>query len=146
MVTEADFSDLVLQVVDDSSFMRRLTVDILKHFGVGTILEAESAETALAQIVMLRPDLIICDWQMYPTDGLSFLRQLRGHGDRRIAQIPFLMMTGHASDDYVRTAVKEGANSFLVKPYIIAGLMSHLLRTLQEAAEKEAACEVWNVA
>lgn len=146
MLTKADFSDLVMQVVDDSSFMRRLTADVLKHFGVGTILEAESAEIALAQIEQLRPDLIICDWQMYPTDGLSFLRQLRRHGDRRMAQIPFLMITGHASDEYVRVALKDGANSFVVKPYAVATLMTHVLRILEEAAEKEKACEVWNVA
>jgi two-component system chemotaxis response regulator CheY len=145
MLTEADFSGLIIQIVDDSGFIRRLTADILQHFGVGTILQADSAEAAFEQISHVRPDLIICDWQMYPTDGMSFLRQLRGHGDRRLAGVPFLMITGHGSDDYVAAAIKAGANSFIVKPYAIGTLMTHLLRVLEDAAKNES-CEVWNIA
>lgn len=145
MLTEVDFTKLSMLVVDDSRFMRRLTVDILESFGVGTILQAESPEDAFAKLANNSPDLIISDWQMHPTDGLSFLRQLRSHADRAVASTPFLMVTGHASDEYVLAAKVERANSFIVKPYSISTLMTHILRILEDVAEAQVG-EVWHIA
>lgn len=101
---------------------------MLISFGVGKVFQAESADQAFARMAVSRPDLIICDWQMHPVDGLAVLRKLRlqSAGSRT----PFIMLTGHNSNDDVATAIGEGADSYIVKPFSSATLMSHLLKVI----------------
>ena len=76
-IAKADFSQLSILVVDDSQFVRRLIQEILLSFGVVKVFLAESAEQAFTSRDMHCPDLIICDWQMHPVDGLAILRKIR---------------------------------------------------------------------
>ena len=129
-ITKADFSQLTILVVDDSEFVRRLVLEMLSGFGVGKILLAESAQEAFARMEIARPDLIICDWQMHPVDGLAVLRKLRLQPSEDYPRIPFIMLTGHNSTDDVTTAIGEGADSYIVKPFSSATLMTHLLKVI----------------
>lgn len=129
-ITRADFSQLTILVIDDSEFVRRLVLEMLSGFGVGKILLAESAEMAFARMEVNRPDLIICDWQMHPVDGLAVLRKLRLQPSEDYPRIPFIMLTGHNSTDDVTTAIGEGADSYVVKPFSSATLMTHLLKVI----------------
>jgi two-component system, chemotaxis family, chemotaxis protein CheY len=129
-ITKADFSQLTILVIDDSEFVRRLVLEMLSGFGVGKILLAESADEAFARMDVARPDLIICDWQMHPVDGLAVLRKLRLQPSEDYPRIPFIMLTGHNSTDDVTTAIGEGADSYIVKPFSSATLMTHLLKVI----------------
>lgn len=129
-ITKADFSQLTILVIDDSEFVRRLVLEMLSGFGVGKILLAESAAEAFARMDGTRPDLIICDWQMHPVDGLAVLRKLRLQPSEDYPRIPFIMLTGHNSTDDVTTAIGEGADSYIVKPFSSATLMTHLLKVI----------------
>ena len=129
-ITKADFSQLTILVIDDSDFVRRLVLEMLSGFGVGKILLAESANEAFARMDVARPDLIICDWQMHPVDGLAVLRKLRLQPSQDYPRIPFIMLTGHNSTDDVTTAIGEGADSYIVKPFSSATLMTHLLKVI----------------
>lgn len=129
-ITKADFSQLTILVIDDSEFVRRLVLEMLSGFGVGKILLAESAAEAFARMEVNRPDLIICDWQMHPVDGLAVLRKLRLQPSEDYPRIPFIMLTGHNSTDDVTTAIGEGADSYVVKPFSSATLMTHLLKVI----------------
>jgi len=129
-ITKADFSQLTILVIDDSDFVRRLVLEMLSGFGVGKILLAESAQEAFARMEVARPDLIICDWRMHPVDGLAVLRKLRLQPSEDYPRIPFIMLTGHNSTDDVTTAIGEGADSYIVKPFSSATLMTHLLKVI----------------
>ena len=129
-ITKADFSQLTILVIDDSEFVRRLVLEMLSGFGVGKILLAESAQEAFARMEVARPDLIICDWRMHPVDGLAVLRKLRLQPSEDYPRIPFIMLTGHNSTDDVTTAIGEGADSYIVKPFSSATLMTHLLKVI----------------
>ena len=134
-ITKADFSQLSILVVDDSQFVRKLVEEILTSFGVGQIFSTDSVDKAFAQMEVDRPDLIICDWQMSPVDGLTFLRRLRQDFASRYAGIPFIMLTGHSGNEDVSKAIGEGANSYIVKPFSAQTLMNHLLKVI--VADKE---------
>jgi two-component system chemotaxis response regulator CheY len=133
-ITKADFSRLNILVIDDSSFVRRLVEEILTGFGVGKVSTAESAEKAFAEMESNCPDLVICDWQMYPEDGLSVLRKLRQELATRYPRMPFIMLTGHSGTEDVSAAIGEGANSYIVKPFSAQTLMNHILKVI--AADK----------
>lgn len=129
-IAKADFSQLSILVVDDSPYVRRLVQEILLSFGIGKVFLAESAEQAFLRLEMHSPDIIICDWQMHPVDGLAILRKLRLDNSSRYSRTPFIMLTGHAGNDDVAAAIGEGADSYIVKPFSAGTLMSHLLKVI----------------
>ena len=144
-VTKADFSQLAILVIDDSEFVRRLVFEMLTGFGAGKVILAETADEAFAKMEVQRPDLIICDWRMHPVDGLAVLRKLRLQPSEDLPRIPFIMLTGHNSTEDVTTAIGEGADSYVVKPFSSATLMSHLLKVIIDDKGHLDAREAWAV-
>jgi CheY-like chemotaxis protein len=129
-IAKADFSPLTILVIDDSLFMQRLLAEMLASFGVGKVMTAASADEAFKRIDMRVPDVIFCDWQMYPEDGLSLLRRLRAQTQSRLAYVPFVMVTGHNANEDVTLALGEGADSYIVKPFSSETLMNHLIKVI----------------
>jgi len=130
IISKADFSRFSILVIDDSPFILRLVSEMLKSFGVGIVCLAATADEAFAKMQRSPPDVIVCDWEMYPADGLSVLRKLRQQSHSRFCHIPFIMLTGHNGNDDVTTALGEGADSYVVKPFSCETLMNHLLKVI----------------
>src|SRR6516225_9364901 len=80
-------------VVDDDDVVRQVILQQLRLFGFENFLEARNGTEAyqLALDPLNRIDLIICDWEMPKTDGITLLRAIRGHRTR--AETPFIMVT-----------------------------------------------------
>jgi CheY-like chemotaxis protein len=151
-ITKADFSPLTILVIDDSPFMLRLLAEMLAGFGVGKVLTAATAEEAFERMQLRAPDVIFCDWQMYPTDGLAVLRRLRQQNEPQLAYVPFVMVTGHNANEDVTLALGEGADSYVVKPFSSETLMNHLIKVivgdkshLAERGPQNGAKEMWAV-
>jgi two-component system chemotaxis response regulator CheY len=123
-----DLSDIQFLVVDDNEFVRRLVFEILVSFGARYVQQATSAEEALAAMKRREPDLIITDWVMPGLTGLDLLRSLRGGGGA--TRIPVIVLSGHATSDYVSQALGEGADSYIVKPFSPQTVMDHLLKVI----------------
>ena len=100
----------------------------------------------LRLIKELDPDLIISDIQMPGMDGLTMLRQLEQEGFPYYA----LILTGHPSFDYVRTALHLGVVDYVLKPVDIENFISVLNQTeakiIKEKSEKiNLAQSVWSL-
>ena len=150
-ITKADFSPLTILVIDDSPYMLRLMAEMLGSFGVGKVWVAASAEEAFSRMQAGAPDVIFCDWQMHPTDGLAILRRLRQHNQSQLACIPFVMVTGHNANEDVTLALGEGADSYIVKPFSCETLMNHLIKVIVQdkshltQAQDEEPKQMWAV-
>ena len=109
-------------VVDDSETIRKLLVSYLKEAGVNEIVEAPSADLALAKIqTMPNLDLILTDWHMPGMTGIDFLQLLRAMP--RFKSIPIVMTTSESSGENVVAALRAGATNYVIKPFS----KSHLL-------------------
>lgn len=73
--------------------------------------EAQDGAGALALVEELSPDIVILDLAMPGLDGLELLRRLRARqpGTRTI------VLTMHASPEYVLRAIRDGAHGYLLK-------------------------------
>lgn len=109
-------TSLDLMVVDDSDSMRRLYRTCLTTFGITKLRMFDSANAALREIKNYPPDLIIVDWRMGPPNGLEFLHRLRSTDMTMACLTAAIMVTGHASESFVKSAMLAGAQQFLVKP------------------------------
>ena len=100
--------------VDDSRMVRRLSREILEGFGY-QVTEAEDGAEALARVKAGGlPDLITLDWNMPNMNGLDFLAKVR---ETKGKELPVIMITTEAEKANVITAIKAGANNYIVKPF-----------------------------
>ncbi|MBN2712917.1 MAG: response regulator [Planctomycetes bacterium] len=101
-------------VVDDSSTMRRIITNSLKTMGQETVVEAGDGIEGLAQLkANADVGLILTDWNMPNMNGLEFLTKVRETNK----DVPIVMITTEAEKQNVVTAIKAGANNYIVKPF-----------------------------
>ncbi len=110
---------LTVLVVDDDDVIRKIIIEHLMSFGFKNFLEAKDGAEAFRHVVdqIQRIDLIISDWEMPRTDGLTFLRAVRAHKHR--TDTPFIMVTSQQTDERMKisNAKKHHVDSYIVKPF-----------------------------
>ncbi len=109
-----DFSDVVALVVEDDSDARELTRRILTDVGA-KVVEASSAEAALACIASCRVNVLISDIGMAQQDGYELLRRLRALGYGADV-LPAIALTAFARMEDRTAALAAGFQDHLVKP------------------------------
>ncbi|MDG5495310.1 MULTISPECIES: response regulator [Azospirillaceae] len=112
-------------IVEDQSFIRTVVSRILKQLDFNNIWEAEEGTAGLDIALERRPDVIICDIEMEPMDGLTFLQQLR-QKEELGRRTPVIFLTNHAQKDIVLKARDLGVNAFIAKPVTVIGLRDKL--------------------
>ena len=133
--SSVDLTTLDILVVDDNPFLRKLICVILESFGVGTIRQADNADEALQELKKRAPDIIFSDWVMPQSGGLALLRALRRDNNGAWPRIPVIVISGHATEDYVAQAIGEGADSYVVKPFTAKTIMEHVLKVIAQDEE-----------
>lgn len=101
-------------VVDDSRTVRRIVRCILEDLSFD-VSEAENGLVALELCDRSMPDAILLDWNMPLTDGLSFLKALRGRPDGQSPKVIFC--TSESDISNIAEAIDYGANEYIMKPF-----------------------------
>ncbi len=112
--------------VDDNANTRRLLKELLLAFGARDLRIAGDGATALEMVNAKTPDLVLCDWQMEPMDGIAFLRHLRHKNSGAAARTPAIMLTAHTKPEVVKASMDAGANHFVAKPIVPANLLKRI--------------------
>ena len=100
-------------IVDDQALVRagfRMILEIEPDLHV--LGEAADGDQAVAQVVALRPDIVLMDVRMPGTDGITATRRLTADSSCRARVV---MLTTFDMDDYVFGALQAGASGFLLK-------------------------------
>lgn len=105
-------SPLRLLLADDHTLVRAGLRALLNDIpGVTVVAEADNGEQALALALEHRPDVALLDVTMPGTNGLQAAERIR-------AALPgtrVLMLSMHASEEYVTRALQLGASGYLLK-------------------------------
>jgi two-component system, chemotaxis family, chemotaxis protein CheY len=127
-----DISKMTVLVVDDNDFMRDLISSMLREIGFRDIVHANDGESALKKNREVAPELIICDIDMEPMDGLSFVERMRRHAPPPpTPQTPVIMLTAHSDAQLVQRAIKLGVGAYVVKPVKRAQLEARIATVLE---------------
>ena len=121
-------------VVDDDPVQRRLLEAMLQRFGYAT-LTAEGGDAALALLNGPHAggiDCLVLDLMMPDLDGLGVMARMRGAG----IAVPVIVQTAHGGIDNVVSAMRAGAEDFIVKPASAERLQVSLRNALQAHALK----------
>ena len=134
-VSEIAYSQMNVLIIDDEPFVSKLTSKVLQNLGVENISAAGSGREGLDLLEAgEKPiDLVICDLEMPEMDGFEVIRQIRGHSDERISQVPVLIVSGHSHAKLIQDAAKLGINGYLVKPVKLDALKDKIDTALNSA-------------
>ena len=105
-------SALRVILADDHTLVRagiRALVEAID--GAVIVAEADNGRDAVALAKSFRPDLTIMDISMKELNGIEATLQIRAED----SQARVLILSMHATEDFVRRALKAGASGYLVK-------------------------------
>jgi PAS domain S-box-containing protein len=103
--------DLSVLVVDDQRDSRETIAALLEQRGA-TVLQSDSAESALKVLETQRVRVIVADIAMPRIDGHELMRRVRASGNG----IPAVAVTAFARSDDRHAALQSGFTAYLAKP------------------------------
>jgi len=116
-----------VMVVDDEGSIRSAVEQWLSLSGFEVQLFSR-AEDCLAQLPRHFPGVILSDVRMPGMSGLALLAELQ----RRDADLPVILLTGHGDVPMAVDAMRDGAYDFLEKPFSPETLLGSLRRALDK--------------
>ncbi|MEX3773532.1 sigma-54-dependent transcriptional regulator [Pseudomonas sp. MYb118] len=116
-----------VMVVDDESSIRSAVEQWLSLSGFEVQLFSR-AEDCLAQLPRHFPGVILSDVRMPGMTGLELLAEVQ----RRDADLPVILLTGHGDVPMAVDAMRDGAYDFLEKPFSPETLLGSLRRALDK--------------
>ncbi|MBC3539087.1 two-component regulator propeller domain-containing protein [Rufibacter sediminis] len=126
-VVSADGKPVVLVAEDNEDFRFYLKDSLKEHF---TVLEAKDGKEGWQKALFHLPDLIVSDLMMPELDGMEFCQKIKA--DPRTSQIPFVLLTAHASDEKKLKGLDVGANDYLTKPFNFDMLLSRIRNLISQ--------------
>jgi len=113
-------------VVDDSSTMRRIIINVILQLGYkkDEIVEAENGQQAWEYIQQDNFDIVLTDWNMPVMSGLDLVKNIRAK--ESLSNLPIIMITTEGGKAEVVTALRAGVNNYIVKPFTAALLKEKL--------------------
>ncbi|MCW2877215.1 MAG: response regulator receiver protein [Sphaerisporangium sp.] len=99
-------------LVDDHEVVRRGVAALLEaEDDIEVVGEAGTAESAVARIPALKPDVAVLDVRLPDGSGVDVCREVRS----RMPELACLMLTSYADEEALFTAVMAGAAGYVLK-------------------------------
>jgi two-component system response regulator FixJ len=112
-------------VIDDQRSVRHGLAEMLGVFGF-TVETYDSATSFLAAYSPSQPGCVVADVRMPGMDGIELVRELSKRG----ANIPVVLISGHADVPLAVAGIKAGAEDFIEKPLDDSALVAAINRGL----------------
>jgi DNA-binding NarL/FixJ family response regulator len=108
----ADRGKISVFLLDDHEIVRRGVHDLLEAEPDITVIgEAATAESALARIPALKPDVAVLDVRLPDGNGVTVCREIRS----KMPEVACLMLTSYGDDEALFDAIMAGAAGYVLK-------------------------------
>jgi len=98
-------------VIEDDEDTAEMVCTLLETAGYEAVSVGKGG-TALDEIAMLSPDLVLLDIHLPDMNGLEILKKVRSH-----SFLPMIVMSGYERDRDRVVALEAGADDFMSKPF-----------------------------
>lgn len=123
-------STTILVIEDEPAIQELISVNLT--FSGYKVLRAFDAEQAQTLIRAELPDLILLDWMLPGSSGLTLARKLRS--DERTRQTPIIMLTAKGAEHDKIDGLEAGADDYITKPFSPKELMARIKAVLRRRA------------
>ena len=126
--------------VEDDERLARLTMEYMTSHGIEVYL-VPRGDLAVAEVLRVRPDVVLLDLMLPGIDGFEVCKQLRSRSD-----VPIIMVTARLEEaDRVR-GLEGGADDYVTKPFqsreLVARIRAQARRSRGEAGPKQERIEI----
>ena len=121
-------------IIDDNSDIRFLISNLLKDLGF-YIRQAANYNQALSEIDKKLPDVAIIDVKLDKGDNDGI--ELLSHIKKKDADIPVIIISGHANINMAVNSLKSGAFEFIQKPFDSQRLINFVNRAVENYSLKK---------
>lgn len=122
-------TSLKIMVVEDEDFVAKIVIRIMqKLWPNAEILAENNGRTAAAKIVSFQPDLLLLDLALPGINGLELCRMVRE--ERELEHTKVLVLTGSTDWETNWSAIHNGADEYLTKPFVSKELCQSALRLM----------------
>ena len=118
-------------VVEDEASIRDMVAFALRKADM-EVIHAADARAALSAISDTPPDLILLDWMLPGTSGVSLARKLRT--EERTKAVPIIMLTAKGAEQDKVDGLEAGADDYITKPFSPKELMARIKAVLRRRA------------
>lgn len=116
-----------IMIVDDVATIRQIVSSVLKDVGY-KVIEAASAEEALALAEVKRSHLVVTDVNMPGKSGLDLITALRAI--KTYDKTPIVILAKDANDENIQKAQALGAVGWIAKPFTPESLLATINQIL----------------
>jgi DNA-binding response OmpR family regulator len=120
-------------LVDDDADLRKTLLEQLSHYREFDLVEAATANEAVAKVGESHVDLMLLDVGLPDMDGREAVKLLRRDGFKS----PILLLTGHDSDSDEILGLESGANDYVTKPFRFSVLLARIRAALRQHDQSE---------
>ena len=110
-------------IVEDDLEVQELIAINLQRAGYHP-LRAPSVPKAEALLRETLPDLVLLDWMLPDTPGMTFARRLRN--DQRTKDIPIIMLTARTGESDRVAGLEAGVDDYITKPFFPRELLARI--------------------
>jgi two-component system, chemotaxis family, chemotaxis protein CheY len=123
-----NYYPLCVLIVDDHAFTRLLLREILQSLGFRkeNVIEAEEGHEGLQLMAERKFDVVICDWQMHPMDGLTFVRALRDPERSKNPYVPIIFCSAFTERELIERARDVGVTEIMTKPVTVKAVKAKI--------------------
>jgi two-component system, chemotaxis family, chemotaxis protein CheY len=128
-----DLSNTSVLCMDDDAVIRSVVRHALQQHGCHDVVVAHGGSEALDLCSGRRFDLLICDYQMSPMNGLAFLRELArlGLGEGW----PVIMLSAETDPATIQEAQELGVRAWVGKPVSLQVLIDNVGTVLHRTGQ-----------
>lgn len=101
-------------IVEDEAIVRKGITRLIdfERMGISVVKEAENGRQAWELFQSWQPDILLTDINMPQMDGLSLAKRVK----EMYPQVHIVFLTGYDYVDYLLSALRLGADDYLLKP------------------------------
>lgn len=114
--------------VEDNVENRLLVKRILQAYGYN-VIEAESAQKALASLSNLHPDIILLDINMPDMDGYTLTSKIKAIPE--LANVPIIAITANVMKGDRERTIQAGCDGYIEKPIDVDRFIEQIERFLK---------------
>lgn len=111
-------------VIDDAPTVRLLMRRTLPLYDIDVVGEAENAREGLAQVRILKPDIVLLDVHLPDRNGTEIIEELK----LAAPNTKVVMFTNDDQPEAMSAALSRGADSYIVKLALIPDLADEIVR------------------
>ena len=118
-------------VIDDEPANRMILRRLLNAVGY-EVVEAVNGASGLSQLLASRPDLVVVDMEMPVLNGPETISAIRRLPQPNLAHVPIIAASGNPTQEMEDSALGEGADIWMTKPFDFAKLQKNIGQLLRK--------------